>query len=101
MGVYDIRHLPRTAKKGQVLAGFLVEIQSVTLALEEVLCTKEEMQTEILSIDGASNVSGSGIGIVLKAPLGLRIKEALRLDFHATKNKAEYEALLHGLELAK
>ena len=28
LGVYDIRYLPRAAKKGQVMADFLVEIQS-------------------------------------------------------------------------
>ena len=28
LGIYDIRYLPRAAKKGQVMADFLVEIQS-------------------------------------------------------------------------
>ncbi|PON71709.1 Ribonuclease H [Parasponia andersonii] len=53
-----------------------------------------------LYTDGSTNTSGSGIGIVLQTPTGLRIEKALRLSFQATNNEAEYEALLQGLELA-
>ena len=31
----------------------------------------------------------------------MKIKEARRLSFPATNNKAEYEALIYGLELVK
>ena len=55
----------------------------------------------VLSIDGASNSIGAGVGVVLEAPLGLKIEEARRLNFQATNNEAEYEALIYGLELAK
>ena len=46
-------------------------------------------------------MSGSGIGLVLEAPSGLRVEEALRLNYPATNNEAEYEALLYGLTLAQ
>ena len=55
----------------------------------------------LLSKDGASNSSGAGIGVVLEAPSGLKTEEARRLNFQATNNEAEYEALIYGLELAK
>ena len=55
----------------------------------------------ILSTDGASKSTGAGIGIVLEAPLGLKIEEARRLGFPVTNNEAEYEALIYELELVK
>ena len=55
----------------------------------------------VLSTDRASNSTGVGIGIVLEAPLGLKIEEARRLSFQATNNEAKYEALIYGLELVK
>jgi ribonuclease HI len=51
--------------------------------------------------DGASSRHGKGAGIVLKSPLGHIFKFAYRLEFEATNNVAEYEAILLGLELAK
>ena len=41
-----------------------------------------------------------GIGLVLENSSGVLIEEALRLERNLTNNKAEYEALLYGLELA-
>ena len=38
---------------------------------------------------------------MLEAPSGLKIKEVRRLNFQATNNEAEYEALIYGLELEK
>ena len=42
-----------------------------------------------------------GAGIVLEGPKGEEISYAVRLEFTATNNQAEYEALITGLELAK
>ena len=80
MGIYDIRYVPRAAKKGQVMANFLVEIQSFSAEPEQLLHAEEEFQVWVLSIDGASNSTGAGIGIVLEAPSGLKIEEARRSD---------------------
>ena len=48
-------------------------------------------------MDSASNARGSGIGVVMISPKGLRFEKSLRLGFHAFNNKAEYEALIAGL----
>ncbi|RVW31692.1 hypothetical protein CK203_103248 [Vitis vinifera] len=53
-----------------------------------------------LHVDGASRSSGSGVGLFLKAPTGERLGQSIRLDFPASNNEAEYEAILSGLELA-
>ena len=76
MGVYDIRYLPRVAKKGQVMADFLVQIQSFSVEPEHLLRSEEEFQTWVLNIDGASNSIGVGIGVVLEASSRLKIEEA-------------------------
>lgn len=52
-------------------------------------------------MDGASNDHDSGAGVILITPEGRRISYALRLAFKATKNKAECEAMIIGLKLAR
>ena len=44
---------------------------------------------------------GSGAGVVLKSPKGNTMSYVLQIHFNATNNIAEYEALLHGLHVAK
>lgn len=51
--------------------------------------------------DGALSRHGKGVGIVLKSPLGHIFKFSYQLEFEATNNVAEYEALLLSLELEK
>ena len=46
-------------------------------------------------------MEGSGAGVVLTSPRGDKIHYVLRLMFPCTNNAAEYEALLHGLRVAK
>ena len=52
-------------------------------------------------MDGASNENGSGAGVAMISPTGLRLQAALRFDFSTSNNEAEYEALIAGLRLAK
>ena len=54
-----------------------------------------------MRIDGSSNVNESGVGVILESPTGQKINYALKLEFSASNNKVEYEALLAGLCLAK
>ncbi|GKV46475.1 hypothetical protein SLEP1_g53456 [Rubroshorea leprosula] len=53
-----------------------------------------------LYVDGASSSKGSGAGALLIGPEGYRSEHALKFNFDATNNMAEYEALLLGLQLA-
>ena len=43
---------------------------------------------------------GAGVGLQLKAPIGERIEYAIWLDFPASNNETEYEAILAGIDLA-
>ncbi|KAK0595586.1 hypothetical protein LWI29_008081 [Acer saccharum] len=52
-----------------------------------------------LRVDGSSNTHGSGAGVVVSTPEGDSVECALRFDFKATNNQAEYEALIAGLKV--
>jgi ribonuclease HI len=52
--------------------------------------------------DGSKRVKGAGAGVVLISPQGDKLKYVLRMSFpHASNNEAEYEAMLHGMRMAK
>ncbi|XP_077225791.1 uncharacterized protein LOC143858995 [Tasmannia lanceolata] len=53
-----------------------------------------------LHVDGSAGKTGHGAGVVLHGPEGFTVEYALRLDFTASNNEAEYEALLAELSLA-
>nr|KYP32101.1 Uncharacterized protein Mb2253c family [Cajanus cajan] len=75
----------------QCLVDFVAELTLVTLG---------DQETWTLHIDGSSNPKRGGAGIILEGPNGILVKQSLKLDFQATNNQAEYEALLAGLRLA-
>jgi ribonuclease HI len=52
--------------------------------------------------DGSIRVQGVGAGVVLISQQGDKLKYVLRMSFpQASNNEAEYEALLHGMKMAK
>nr|GEW80211.1 reverse transcriptase domain-containing protein [Tanacetum cinerariifolium] len=48
----------------------------------------------------SSWVDGSGVGLILTSPDGTKFTYALRFQFTASNNEAEYEALIAGLRIA-
>ena len=54
-----------------------------------------------LYVDGSSNMSGAGAGLILISPEGIIVEYTLRFEFPTTNNGAEYEALITGLKIAK
>ena len=59
------------------------------------------METWTVQIDGSATKKVGGAGVVLISPKKETLKYVVRLQFPATNNKVEYEALLTGLSLAK
>ena len=51
-------------------------------------------------MDGASRQTGASLGLQLKAPIGEVIEQVIRLNFFASNNEAEYEAIIARLDLA-
>ena len=90
---FGIRYKPRLAKKGQVLADFLVEIPQPG-------ASQGSLNWWILNEDGSSWKTGAGIDLQLKSSTGERIEQTIHLGFSASNNESEYEAILVGIELA-
>ncbi|XP_057763544.1 uncharacterized protein LOC130983889 [Arachis stenosperma] len=84
--------LPRQAIKAQAMADFLVE---VTGDPGENMGTRWK-----LHVDGASNQTFGGAGIILESPIGVVYEQSVRFEFTISNNQAEYEALIGGLALA-
>ena len=95
---FDIRYKPKTAIKGQVLAYFVMEFTSTEPT--ENIQAPADLPIWKLSVDGATNAQGSGAGLILTSPEGIDIEYALIFGFQAFNNKAEYEAVIVGLNLA-
>nr|GEZ52490.1 reverse transcriptase domain-containing protein [Tanacetum cinerariifolium] len=53
-----------------------------------------------LFTDGSSCMDGSGVGFILTNPEGVEFTYALRFQFAASNNEADYEALIAGLRIA-
>jgi len=51
-------------------------------------------------VDGSSNKTACGAGVVLEGQGDLLLEQALQFRFRVTNNQAKYEALLAGLNLA-
>ncbi|MCH90339.1 gag-pol polyprotein, partial [Trifolium medium] len=83
----------RGSIKSQVLDDFVVELSGPP--------DKIDSQPWTLSVDGSSNLRGSGAGVVLEGPDGVLIEQSLRFAFKASNNQAEYEALIVRMKLAK
>ncbi|XP_017417482.1 uncharacterized protein LOC108328172 [Vigna angularis] len=86
---FGLRYEPRGPIRGQHLADFAAEL----------LPTHQDEWN--LYVDGASDRSVCGAGIVLEGPNGFLLEHSLIFKFKASNNQAEYEALVVGLGLAK
>ena len=111
LGAFDIKYMPRTSIKGQVLADLVAEFAECPEEMEggsekpgEGLIGVVSIQcppTWELYVDGAANQRGSGVGLVLVSPEKITIEKSLRLNFSATNNETEYETLLMGMMMVQ
>ena len=54
-----------------------------------------------LYVDGIANQWGLEVGLVLVSPEKITIEKSLKLNFSATNNEVEYEALLRGMMMVQ
>ena len=94
---FNIRYQPRHAIKAQALANFIVEFTPSCNDVEG----REDSKKWVVHVDGSSTQHAGGIGVVMQSPEGDKLKHKIRLQYQATNNEIEYEALLKGLELTK
>ena len=91
LGAFDIKYMPRTSVKGQVLADLIVEFTEPPV---EAVTEEENMDGKLVGtistqgasqwkvyVDGATNQKGFGVGLVLISPEMITIEKSLRLGF--------------------
>jgi ribonuclease HI len=54
-----------------------------------------------MHFDASKMLDGVGAGIILTSPKGDKLQYVLQMHFRVSNNVAEYEALVHGLKMAK
>ncbi|CAL2267317.1 unnamed protein product [Prunus armeniaca] len=114
---FAFRYVPQKAVKGQAVADFLADhpgeeienMDSLDIANADLLtrahtCLNNPIYSVHLTpwklyFDGSKTDITSGAGIVLEEPLGIRHCYSFQLNFQCTNNRAEYEALIIGLEI--
>ena len=85
LGAFDIKYMPRSSVKGQVLADLVAKFAEPSV---ETITEKEDMDGKSVGtisaqeisrwevyVDGVANQRGSGIGLVLISPEGIPIEK--------------------------
>ncbi|GJZ00528.1 reverse transcriptase domain-containing protein [Tanacetum coccineum] len=98
---FDITYRPRTSIRGQILADFIAERPDEEGPSMKVQVEEAIPEPWTLFTDGSSCLEGSGAELILTSPEGKEFTYALRFEFDASNNKAEYEALVVGLRIAE
>jgi hypothetical protein len=94
---YDISYVNRTSIKSQILHDFFVDwIQS------QIPAAPDMSGSWTIYFDGSKRNTGACAGVVLVCPQGDKMRYVLRMNFALpTNNEPEYEALFHGMRMAK
>jgi ribonuclease HI len=90
-----LAYAPCKAIKSQILVDFVAEWTDTQLPPPQI-----QAECWTLYFDGSVMKTRAGAGLHFISPLGEHMRYAVRLDFPASNNMAEYEALLCGLRIA-
>ena len=93
---YTPQYERREAIKSQALADFFVDWAEM-----QYEPAKPDPNFWRMHFDGSKSNDGLGAGVVLTSPKRDQLKYVLQIHFAASNNVAEYEALVHGLKVAK
>jgi hypothetical protein len=104
---FELDFLSRHAVKSQVLANFLSIWMLPPCHPGSPNDSEAEVKAPVFTephwtifFDGSSRKQGAGVDVLLLTPKGEQFKYMVHLDFKATNNMAEYEALIFGLSTA-
>jgi ribonuclease HI len=93
----DITYEKRKAIKSQILPDFVAECMELQNTGPPDLSSTWHM-----NFDESKRAEGAGAGVILVSPQGDKMKYILQMTFpNASNNEAEYEALIHGMKMAK
>ena len=111
LGAFDIKYMPHTSIKGQVLADLVAEFAEYPEEMERGseklgerlvgVASVQGLPPWELYVDGTANQRGSGVGLVLVLPDKITIEKSLMLNFSATNNEGKYETLLMGMVMVQ
>ena len=111
LGAFDIKYMPRTSIKGQVVVDLVAEFAECPEKMNVEKHGMDEKSVGLISaqcsmpwevyVDRATNQRGSRVELVLVSPEKIIIERSLRLGFSATNNEVEYKALLIGMVMVQ
>jgi ribonuclease HI len=96
LAAHTIQYKPRTTIKSQILEDFFADWGE-----NQYLPPAPNSTYWRMNFDGSKMREGLGAGVVFTSPKGDKLLYVLQIHFRASNNIAEYEALVHGLKLAK
>jgi ribonuclease HI len=96
LSAHTIQYKPRTTIKSQIIADFFADWGE-----HQYLPPAPDSTHWRMNFDGSKMLMGLGAGVILTSPKGDKLQYVLQMHFRASNNVAEYEALVHGLKLAK
>jgi ribonuclease HI len=95
LGALSIDFKSRTAIKAQTLVDFVAEWRE-----NQIPTPVDKLEHETMYFHGSLKLDGGGAGVLFISPKGEQLNYVLQILWEVSNNKAEYEALLHGLRLA-
>ena len=111
LGTFDIKYMPRTSIKGQVLVDLVTKFTKPSLEENGERLNMDGKSVGMISlqdslfwkvyVDGAANQRESGVGLIVVSSERIIIEKSLRLGFSTTNNGAKYEALLVGMAMVQ
>jgi hypothetical protein len=96
LAAHTIQYKPRTTIKSQIIADFFADWGE-----HQYLPPAPDSTHWCMHFDGSKLLGGLGASVVLTSPKGDKLQYVLQMHFRASNNIAEYEALVHGLKMAK
>jgi hypothetical protein len=93
---HTIQYKPRTTIKSQIIVDFFADWGE-----HQLLSLAPDSTHWRMNFDGSKMLEGLGVGVILTFPKGDKLQYVLHMHFRVSNNVAKYEALVHGLKLAK
>ena len=93
---FNVEYRPRKTIKARALADFIAKF-----TLPDDKKAQDESKWWTILTDRSSVQKKEGVGVIINTPEGETLKYGVRLQFPATNNEAEYEAILIGLKIGR
>ena len=101
LAIFDLKYVARKTIKGSAMPDFCVENPIEGESGREDFPVEDILDIELgawkMYFDGVMNQYGNGIRVLLITPDESHVPLAVKLNFEATNNVAEYEACIIGM----